>query len=245
MVAGVLEEEVGGEDAAEQGGVEEERGDSTEEEVLPSTEWTRKAIREWQALEEEIGQWQVEDSEAEVELTSEGEEMTQNYDPHAGSLDLELAAQHEAAQRLQQQEVEEAAAARRRSRSDRQRGVDLQEGMERVIWEWQEWKDQQLLEEQTEAALQGQRRSGRQGVRGGRRGEGSQGRGQCGVPGMAGDCTGSQREDGGASPSEWAQGDIRADGGRGEHRGDSSGGGGRSSHTGEEEPGGRQEAGQG
>ena len=89
--------------------------------------------------------------------------MTQDYDPFAGSLDLELAAQYEAAQRLQQQEVEEAATARRRVRSSRQRGVDLQEGMERAIQKWQEWKDQQLLEEQTEAAVQGQRRSGQQG----------------------------------------------------------------------------------
>ena len=74
-----------------------------------------------------------------MELNSKGGEMTQDYDPFAGSLDLELAAQYGAAQRLQQQEVEDAAAARRRSRSSRQRRVDLQEGVERAIQELQEW----------------------------------------------------------------------------------------------------------
>ena len=40
-----LEEEGEGEDAAEQVGIEEERGDTTEEEELPSSEGNEKAIR--------------------------------------------------------------------------------------------------------------------------------------------------------------------------------------------------------
>ena len=53
--------------------------------------------------------------EAGMELDSEGEEMTHAYDPPV-SLNWELAAQYEEAQRLQRQVEEEAAAwGRRRS----------------------------------------------------------------------------------------------------------------------------------
>ena len=152
MILGGLEEEVAGGDAAEQGGAEGVRGDSTEDE----------------APEGRMEQWQEEESEAEVERNFEGEEMTQDYDPPV-SLNWELAAQYEAAQRLKRQEVamEVAAAARGRRRSSRQRGVDSKEGLEeqteQATREWQEWKDQLLLEEQTETAVQGQRRISWQG----------------------------------------------------------------------------------
>ena len=56
MILGGLEEEAGGEDAAGQGGVEEERGDSTEEEELPSSEGKGKAIQELLELQEEQDQ---------------------------------------------------------------------------------------------------------------------------------------------------------------------------------------------
>ena len=60
-----LEEEAGGEDAAGQGGIEEERCNSTEEEELPSSEGKEKAIREWLELQEEEDQkWLEEQREA-------------------------------------------------------------------------------------------------------------------------------------------------------------------------------------
>ena len=74
------------------------------------------------------------------------------------------------------------------------------------------------------------------GLRG--KGVGPQGRGQCGVPGLAGGDTDSQRGDGGAPPSESAKGDAGTGGGGGAHCGDSGGGGGGWSHIGEEGPGG-------
>ena len=65
MILGGLEEEAGGEDAAGQGGIAEERGDSTEEEELPSSEGKKKAIREWLELQEEQDQkWLEEQREA-------------------------------------------------------------------------------------------------------------------------------------------------------------------------------------
>ena len=60
-IVGVLEEEVVGGDAAELGGGEEVQGDSTEEEVLPSTEGMRQAARELQALV--AGHWLQEEVE--------------------------------------------------------------------------------------------------------------------------------------------------------------------------------------
>ena len=50
MMLGGLEEEAGGKDAAGQGGVDEGRGDSTEEEELPSSKGKEKAIRAWLEL---------------------------------------------------------------------------------------------------------------------------------------------------------------------------------------------------
>ena len=53
IILGGLEEEAGGADAAGQGGTDEERGDFTEEEELPSSEGEEKATREWLELQEE------------------------------------------------------------------------------------------------------------------------------------------------------------------------------------------------
>ena len=65
LLLGGLEEEVGGGDAAGQGGIGEERGDSTEEEELPSSKWKEKATREWWALQEKLDpKWLEEQREA-------------------------------------------------------------------------------------------------------------------------------------------------------------------------------------
>ena len=89
MILGGLEKEVGGAGAAGQGRDDEERGDSTEEEVLPSTEGTRKAIREWQELVERIDQWQEEEprgaaAQGQRPSSWQGEEDTRERDRRGG-----------------------------------------------------------------------------------------------------------------------------------------------------------------
>ena len=57
-------------------------------------------------------------------------------------------------------------------------------------------------------------------LEGGVAAEGPHAHHQRGVPGMEGGCTGVHRGDGGASPSDWVQGEAGAEGGRGESSGD-------------------------
>ena len=106
-----------------------------------------------------------EDSEAEVELNSEGEEVDQEWHPDRGNLNVEMALimagqpelaqrlqglvveEHELAQRLQRlEEEDEPAAARGQGWSGRQRGGDSQ-GVgsgERVSVECQAWVEAKL-----------------------------------------------------------------------------------------------------
>ena len=132
-----LEEEVEGGDAAEQGGAEEVRGDSTEEEVLPSTDGTGEVTRELQVVVAGHG------LQAEVESDSEGEEMAQACDPPV-SLDWDFTAQYEAMLRRQWQAGGNAGRLERHYAQGRSR-----------YW-WEELKDQ--------TAVQGQKESGRQGA---------------------------------------------------------------------------------
>ena len=90
------EEEVEGGDTAEQSGAEEVRGDSSEEEVLPSAEGTGEATRGLQVVA--VGHR----LQAEVVSDTEGEEMAQACDPPV-SLDWDFTAQKEAMLRQQRQ----------------------------------------------------------------------------------------------------------------------------------------------